>query len=70
MNGSLRNYYNEIVAIDEKLREAKGKNVVIELPEPVDGFLEFVAEEDPDHWVNKEISGYYGNTSVRKIIKY
>ena len=64
---SLENYYQEMVSMDSYLRSARGEDVRVVLPEPIDGFLEFWLEDDPTSWVNREIAVYYGNSSVTKI---
>lgn len=65
-NGALKTYYQGMLSIDTYLRDMKGRDAEIVLPEPVEGFLDFWLEEDDAHWVNREVASYYGNTSIKK----
>lgn len=65
-NGTYRDYHEECVAIYEYLENCEEENVILPMPEYIDGFECFYFDQDETSWVNVGIAEYYGKESVKR----
>lgn len=65
-NGTYRDYYEECTAIYDYLENCEEDNVVLSMPDYIEGFECFYFDEDETSWVNVGIAEYYGKESVKR----
>ncbi len=65
-NGTYSGYYEKCTAIYDYLENCEEEDVVIAMPDYIDGFECFYFDEDETAWVNVGIAEYYGKKSVRR----
>ncbi len=65
-NGTYRDYYEECTAIYDYLENCEEENVVLPMPDYIEGFECFYFDEDENAWVNVGLAEYYGKESVRR----
>lgn len=65
-SGELAAYKTAVDRILQEIEESPDDDVVTSnLPEKVDGFIEFLYTDDPNGYTNQYLSGYFGKNSVR-----
>ncbi|MBR0172850.1 MAG: hypothetical protein IJQ21_08675 [Lachnospiraceae bacterium] len=64
-NGSYRDYRQQIQTIMLELENSTEKDVVIDLPEELDQYQNFLLSTDPDHYINHALRLAHGKDTVR-----